>query len=198
MNLSGLNSSMFPKGVPEPSSQEVETTLAGMSQSKCYLATRTSMKLKCLHWTFQCQQTNIPIKHAQPVPCCKSACFCGQNFFLHFHLFPDMFGNLQIGHAFLWALGRSTERAVAPEQAHLKVELLGYICHFHPKCPQPQDITTLFIQSLFTNTLRDLIHNHAKKVSLLWSLWVEAFFSRIKILFYYQAWINRHINDSCP
>lgn len=201
MNLTGLNSSMFPKGVPEPSSQEVETTLAGMSHSKCYLATRTSVILKCLHWTFQCQQTNIPIKHAQPAPCCKSTCFCGQNFFLHIHLFPDMFGNLQRGHPLLRAPGKSTERAVAPEQAYLKVGWGTFATSTqsvlnHRTSPQ-QHISTLFIQSLFTNTLWDLTHNCAKKTSLLWSLWAEAFSSGIKIPFYYQAWINRYINDSC-
>lgn len=82
---------MFPRGVPEPGRQDIETTLAGMSQSKCYLAlTGTSMKLKCLHWTFQFQRTDIPTKHGQPAPCCKSTCFCGQKLSPHFHLFPNV------------------------------------------------------------------------------------------------------------
>ena len=116
---------------------------------------------------------DIPTKHAQPAPRCKSTCFCGQKLLLHFHLFPDMFDDLQRGHLFWLAPGGSTEKAVAPEQAYLKLELLGNICRFHPKHPEPittvadQHAGLLLVQVLSTDTLQDLTPYHAKKVSLL-------------------------------
>lgn len=80
---------MFPRGMPEPGSQNVETTLAGTSQSKCYLAsTATSVRLKSPRCTFQFQQTNIPTGHARPAPLCKSTCFCGQKSFHFFICLP--------------------------------------------------------------------------------------------------------------
>lgn len=89
-------SGILPRHVPEPGSKDIQTTLAGMYQSICYLAsTKTSMKSKCLHRTLQ--QTDIPTKHGQPAPCCKSTCFCGQKL-LNFHLLPNRFDGLQRGH----------------------------------------------------------------------------------------------------
>lgn len=85
---------MFPRGVPELGSQGVETTLAGMSQSKCYLAsTGAAMKLKCLHWTFQFQQTDIPTstnQHSNKTCPASSMLqvYMGKNCFFIFICFP--------------------------------------------------------------------------------------------------------------
>lgn len=70
-----------------------------------------------------------------------------------------MFDDLQNGHPFWLAPGGSTGRAVTPEQVYLKPELLGNICHFHPKHPElvttvaDQHTGLLLIQVLSTDSL---------------------------------------------
>lgn len=89
LSLTRPQTCMFPGDLPESGSQNVETTLAGTSQSKCFLAsTGTSLRLKCLHCMFQFQQTSIPTKRAQPAPLCRSTCLRGEKMFHFFIRLP--------------------------------------------------------------------------------------------------------------
>lgn len=190
----GLRVTMLPRGVPEPGRQDIETTLAGMFQSKYYLAlTGTSMKLKCLHWTFQFQWTDIPTKHGQPAPRCKSTCFCGQKLSPRFHLFPNVWWHAEktpilVGTQRNYWKSSHSRTSVTQTRAVGKHLLLppkvSWTNHHSGRSAHWAALGTSLIHWHPTG-LNPQLCKKKKKDSLLWSGWAEAFFSGNKILFYY-------------
>lgn len=196
-----LHSSTFPRGMWETGSQEVETTLAGMSENKRFpLEHQWNWNASTEDFKFNKPtfQQNMPGQLHAATP----YAFVGKNWcFIFIRFLVCLMACREDAHSG-WHL-ENLLRAVSPEQVYLKQELLGIICHLHPKSSESATVADqhtglLLVQDSSPDTLQDLTHSHAKKVSLLWPGWAKAFFSGSKFLLYYQAWTNWHITDSCP